>query len=97
MRRMFGWAVGVPLALLATVFAISNRQWVALDLWPLPFEPALPLFLAVLIPLGFGLAGGATLTWLAATPARRRALEQQRRIESLERQLGAVRGRPDGG
>lgn len=97
MRRMFGWAVWAPLALLATVFAISNRQWVSLDLWPLPLDLSLPLFLAVLVPLGLGLAGGATLTWLAAAPARRRALEQQRRIESLERQLGAVRGRPDGG
>jgi len=93
---MLGWAVAVPLALLATLFAICNRQWVRLDLWPLPLDLPMPLFLAVLAPLALGLAGGATLTWLAAARLRRRVIEQDRRIESLERQLGAVRGRPDG-
>mgnify|MGYP001809907221 CR=1 FL=1 len=96
MNRMFGWAGAVPLVILATVFAISNRQGVRLDLWPVPLDVPVPLFLAVLAPLALGVAAGAALTWLAARPCRRRVTEQQRRIESLERQLGAARGRPEG-
>jgi uncharacterized integral membrane protein len=98
MNRFIGWAIGLPLGLLAAVFAISNRTSVPLELWPLPIEPvALPAFLVVLIPLALGLVGGMTLSWLAATPVRRKSREQARRIESLERQLGAIKGRPDGG
>ncbi|SEH29042.1 LapA family protein [Magnetospirillum fulvum] len=98
MNRFLGWAIGLPLGLLAAVFAISNRTSVPLELWPLPIEPvALPAFLVVLIPLALGLIGGMTLSWLAATPVRRKSREQARRIESLERQLGAIKGRPDGG
>jgi len=98
MNRLFGWTVGIPLILLIALFAISNRAAVHLELWPLPFEPVdLPAFLAVLLPLVVGLVGGVTLSWVAATPTRRLARDQARRIESLERQLGAIKGRPDGG
>lgn len=98
MNRLLGWALGLPLILLVLLFAISNRVAVHLELWPLPLEPVdLPTFLAVLLPLVVGLAGGVTFSWLAATPARRLARDQARRIESLERQLGAIKGRPDGG
>jgi len=98
MNRFLGWAIGLPLGLLAAVFAISNRTSVPLELWPVPIEPVtLPVFLVVLIPLALGLIGGMTLSWLAATPVRRKSREQARRIESLERQLGAIKGRPDGG
>jgi len=98
MSRVFGWAVGLPVGLLVAVFAISNRSGVHLELWPLPVEPVvLPAFLVVLLPLALGLVGGMSLSWIAATPVRRKAREQARRIESLERQLGAIKGRPAGG
>ncbi|CCG42582.1 ABC transporter permease family protein [Magnetospirillum molischianum] len=98
MNRLLGWSVGLPLGLLVAVFAISNRTAVHLELWPLPIDPiALPAFLVVLLPLAIGLIGGVTLAWIAATPDRRQSRDKSRRIESLERQLGAIRGRPDGG
>jgi uncharacterized integral membrane protein len=95
--RISGWVAGVPLVILAAIFALSNRSMVTLDLWPLPFDLDLPLYLVVLGPLAIGLVGGASLAWAAAVPARRRARDTRRRAESLERQLGAVRGRTDGG
>jgi uncharacterized integral membrane protein len=94
MNRLLIWSVGVPLALVSAIFAISNRTQVSIDLWLVDFS--LPLFLAVLLPLALGLAGGLALARLAAIPVRRRTREQARRIESLERQLGAIKGRPDG-
>jgi len=91
-----GWLAAVPVVVWAVIFALSNRAPVALDLWPLPVEPAVPLYGAVLGPLGLGILAGAALAWAAAVPARRRARDVKRRAESLERQLGALRGRVEG-
>ncbi|CAA7616126.1 conserved hypothetical protein [Candidatus Terasakiella magnetica] len=83
--RLIGWIISLPLALAAVVFAVSNRQDIHFDLWPLPFGIELPAYLAVLGPLALGLLAGAGLGWLSAAPARRRARQQHRRAEQAER------------
>ena len=47
-RRIAFWLIGLPLAIVAVLFAISNRTPVVFELWPLPFELEAPRFLPVL-------------------------------------------------
>lgn len=91
MGRLIGWIIGLPLALLAVVFAVANRHLVRLDLWPFPFSVDLPVYLAVLGALVLGLLAGAFLVWGSSLSARRRAGSQRRRADNLERQLAASR------
>ena len=88
--RGVAWLIGLPLAVVATVFAVANRQDVHFDLWPLPFGVDVAAYLAVLAPLALGLVIGAALVWLSATGDRLRARADRRRAESLERQLEAA-------
>lgn len=91
LSRVLGWLLGVPVALVVVVFAIANRHAVRLDLWPLPWALDLPLYLAVLGALAVGIAIGMVAAWLAGAGARRRARQERRRAEALERQLDAAR------
>ncbi|MDA8230816.1 MAG: LapA family protein [Magnetospirillum sp.] len=85
--RALGWIVAVAIALLSIVFAVSNRQPVALELWPLPWSLTLPLYLAVFGALVLGMAVGAVAAWASGRGTRRRARDQKRRADSLARQL----------
>lgn len=89
--RGVAWLIGLPLAVMAAVFAVANRQAVSFDLWPLPFGVELPAYLAVLGPLGLGLVLGAVLVWISGASFRLRARQDRRRAESLERQLDAAK------
>lgn len=89
--RALGWIVGLPLAILAAVFAVANRDDVRLDLWPFPWSLDLPVYLAVLGPLVGGLLLGALLGGFKTMAASRRAAVERRRADSLERQLDAAR------
>ena len=90
LARTLAWLTGLPLMLLVVLFAVANRQTVALELWPLPGAVALPAYLAVLGALGLGLVVGAGAMALACLSACRRAGVEKRRAESLARQLAAA-------
>lgn len=89
--RALGWIIGLPLAVLAAVFAVANRHDVRLELWPFPWSLDLPVYLAVLAPLVVGLVVGALLVGLSGLKTRHRASAERRRAESLQRQLDAAR------
>jgi len=58
--RRFAWIVTLPIIAIITVFAVMNRQDVALNLWPLPWEFAMPVFLLTLLLVLFGFVVAAT-------------------------------------
>ena len=60
--RFISWTIGLLIAVVVVDFALSNRDGVAISLWPLIDGLALPLYLALLLALLLGLALG----WLAA-------------------------------
>ncbi|MEZ5648750.1 MAG: LapA family protein [Alphaproteobacteria bacterium] len=78
-RRIAFWLIGLPLAVIAVLFAISNRAPVVFALWPLPFELEAPRFLPVLIAAGIGFLVGGFTAWLGGAHNRRRA-----RVRSAE-------------
>ena len=88
MRLVF-WIVVALVAAVLALFAISNREAVALGLWPLPFELDLPLYLAILAALLIGFIAGVLVAWVAGRRQRRENRVRGRRIAALERDLAA--------
>ena len=80
----------IPIAAAVIVFAVSNRDPIAVDLWPLPFEAALPLYAVVLGTLAIGIVLGASISWISGGKWRRRARSSARKTVSLERQLSTT-------
>ncbi len=83
----------VPLAIVAVLFAVSNRETVTFGLWPLPFTLEAPLYLATLIALVAGIVVGGLIGWLGQHGNRRRARVQADRADALERELREARAR----
>ena len=88
MKLVF-WIVVALVATVLALFAMSNRDVVALGLWPLPFELALPLYLAILGALLIGFVSGVVVAWIAGRHRRRENRRRGRRIAALERELAA--------
>lgn len=83
--RHFSWLLTLPLTVVVVAFALANRTFVAVDLWP--FEPvSVPVFLLVLSSLLVGFLLGALIMWLSLGKQRRRARAQRGQIAKLERQ-----------
>ena len=80
--------LGVVCAL-AVVFALANREVVTVNLWPLPFDKPMPLYIAVLGAVALGLILGAAASWPARERMRRRARAGERRAVALERESAA--------
>lgn len=86
-RGLFAVLILLPLAVIVVVFAIHNRDAVAIDLWPLTLQASPPLFVLV---LGVFLAGfliGGTVAWLSGGRSRGRARKEHHRLMDLERDV----------
>ena len=93
MRLLF-WIVVAFVAAVFALFAVSNREAVALHLWPLPFQVDLPLYLAILGALLIGFIVGLGTAWVAGRHQRRENRRRGRRIAALERELAAREAQP---
>ena len=62
-RRVAWWVLGLPVLVVAVLFAIENKGDLALRFWPTPYVITLPvwaaIFGAVLVGFFFGGPGGA--------------------------------------
>jgi len=68
MRRVLAWIVLAPVAIVALLFAVANRNWVRVSFDPFSVEaPAyatdLPMFLVIFIALIFGVIIGGISVW----------------------------------
>jgi uncharacterized integral membrane protein len=95
MKLVF-WIVVALVAAVLALFAMSNREAVALGLWPLPFEVDLPLYLAILAALLIGFIAGVLAAWFAGRRWRRENRRRGRRLAVLERELAATQAQPSG-
>jgi len=81
----------VAVVIAVALFAVNNGERVQLIL---PFRSLeAPLFLVALLPLLFGLFMGALIAWVGGRHWRHEARQRERRIASLERELGAIEAR----
>ncbi|MFP5515965.1 MAG: lipopolysaccharide assembly protein LapA domain-containing protein [Alphaproteobacteria bacterium] len=91
--RHISWIVTLPVALVAILFAISNRGIVTLSLWPLPFTLDTPVYLAALAALVLGFLAGGFIVWNSQRRHRRRARRESNRVLYLERELKEAQAR----
>jgi uncharacterized integral membrane protein len=83
-------AIILAAAMLLILFAVSNRETVSLELWPLPFLVDLPLYLLFFLSLLVGTVIGASAARIAGRGTRRELRRHRRRSEALERELAAT-------
>jgi uncharacterized integral membrane protein len=91
--RLLWWIVLVLVAVVLILFAISNRESVSLELWPLPAVVEMPLYLMMLGTLLIGFVVGELAAWVGSWRWRREARRSRDRIAMLERELAAERAR----
>lgn len=91
--RYLTWIVTLPLTLIVVSFAISNRELVSLELWPLPGSVDLPIFVIALVPLAIGIVIGGLIDWLMQSGHRRHERRLKRQVGRLEGEVKEVRTR----
>ena len=85
--KYLSWILTIPLAIVAVVFAVANRQGATLNIWPMGIKVEAPLFVLVLGSVLLGLIVGGFIAWLSAGASRRRGREAVYRAEGAEREL----------
>jgi lipopolysaccharide assembly protein A len=93
--RILFRAVLLVVAIFLILFAVSNRQTVAVGLWPLPFFADVPLYLPCFLSLLIGALIGSSASWIARRPVRGELRRCRRRIQALERELAATQSQLD--
>ncbi len=91
--KVLYWVLAGVVALVLMLFAVSNREVVTIELWPLPVEGSMPLYLAILLILLIGILLGAVAAWISAGRWRRETRRLRRRVDALERELGATQAK----
>jgi uncharacterized integral membrane protein len=92
LRRIFRWAIGLPIVVLVAAFAVANRQSVVLSLDPFHetdpmWSLQLPLWLLFFVGAFVGLIIGYTAAWFAQGRHRRLARERHKEIARLSTAL----------
>ena len=89
--RLLWWIVLAAVAVVLILFAVSNRETVAVGLWPLPDLVQLPLYLVLLGALFVGFIAGQLVAWIGGWRWRREARRSRERIAMLEREIETAR------
>ena len=97
-KRLVGWLVLVPFCALLIVFALANRQFVALNFNPFVSPELLqqpgygvPLFLVLYVVLLVGVMLGGIATWFAQSQHRQRERHWRREARVLTAELETIR------
>jgi uncharacterized integral membrane protein len=96
MRKFIAAIVLIPLAILMVMFAVANRDYVAISLDPFSANaPALTvhvrLFLLLLIALIVGVLVGGIAAWMAQSKWRRAARRFDRELRTARAEAEAAR------
>jgi uncharacterized integral membrane protein len=85
MIRFFKLIFLILLALIVAIFAANNNQAVSLDLYPVPVQFEISLFIIVFACMMFGVLIAGTLTSLRLMYWKRVAKNSQKTIAKLEK------------
>jgi uncharacterized integral membrane protein len=85
--KHFSWILTFPLTVVIIVFAVANRRFVPVDLWPFEAAVEVPVFALGLGGMLIGFLAGAVVMWLSGRKQRRQARTARSRIAELERQV----------
>ena len=91
--RFLRLTLGFPVTCAAVLFAMSNRQDIALRLWPLDLDVTFPLYGIVLLSVGVGFVFGVSIALLSRVhlprATHRQHSEQQNNWREKPAQLPA--------
>lgn len=85
--KILSWLITLPLLAFCVVFAVSNRQLVTVDLWPLDYVVSTPLYLIALGSLFSGFLLGAAVFWIASLRHRWDKRKLSKQVDKLKTQL----------
>ena len=88
--RLINSIIGALVALLVILFAVSNRELVMVELWPLPYQMSLGLYALILLTLLVGFMAGAVAMWLVGHKKRRELRRLRRQARDLEESLARL-------
>lgn len=89
--KLIYWFIAGPLIAVAVLFALSNRGFVELSIWPLPFSVDAPVYLVALGGLAVGFFAGGVVAWFGAGRTRARARAAERALRGREVELEDLR------
>ncbi len=95
MGRIISFITMIVVGFLVILFSITNRQSVALDLWPLPLFADVPIYAVVIATAVIAFMAGGIVAWYSGGRARRRARVESRRAHNLEKDLSTLNERID--
>lgn len=95
--RLLNSTLGVIVAILVVLFAVSNRAEVEITLWPFPFQATLDVYAVALLAILIGFIGGMFVGWRAGSDARRDRRRLKVQVQDLEQALGRARMKADEG
>lgn len=72
-------------------FAVTNRQDIAVNLFPLPYSLDMPLFLLALLCMALGAAAGGLAMLYSALHHKRQLKDARQRIMALENEIGGMK------
>ncbi len=96
-KRLVGWFLLLPFAVILVLFALANRQTVHVGLDPFGRDPALlpgfdvPLFAVIYAMLLIGVVLGGLAVWFSQGRHRRERRQYRREAERLGRELEGAR------
>jgi uncharacterized integral membrane protein len=91
--RFLAWLVGIPVAILAILFAVSNRDPVTIGIWPFTEGVTAPSFVVALVPFALGLILGAGFAGIGTVRARWRHRGAARQVGRMQREMEEMRAR----
>ena len=93
MARIIGLILLLPVLVVLVLFGLSNRQEVALSLWPFDLAWMVPVSTAMLVLAAVAFLFGAAVTWASALSWRRQARRYREAARTLEAELSEHRAR----
>tara|TARA_R110002012_G_scaffold123657_1_gene274214 strand:- start:46 stop:387 length:342 start_codon:yes stop_codon:yes gene_type:complete len=85
--KILGLLIGLPVAVVIILFAVSNRHGVEVGFWPLPITVEVPAYFLGLCTMMFGFVLGVVATWFSGGETRRRARLAEGKARRLEDDL----------
>ncbi|MDF1794417.1 MAG: LapA family protein [Thalassobaculaceae bacterium] len=93
--KLISFCVTFPVTLIVVLFAVSNRNPVTMELWPLPGALDAPLYLIFLVAVAAGFVLGGAIAWSGELGHKMRANRAEKRADDLERELAVMRIREE--
>lgn len=91
MRRLISWLIMVPTAVAVVVFALNNKEPIALNLWPFAMVIEVQLYLLLTVVLGAGVVLGGVVSWAGGGRVRSQLRKRSYEGEVARRELQTER------